>query len=450
MERTPPWAACCLIATLLAAPAPAQPPTSASPPAIPTRNVRLVDETGATLVGRAYGGPDSNLVLLPDGRLGSAARLVATDEPFRPLDRAALRAKLAASTYDGFQVLETDHYLVFYQSSQAFAEDSARLLESLYSKLVQKFRDLGFDATDAEFPLVAVIFRSEADFRAHREIDPEVQAYYDVISNHIFLYETSDRRREDPQVAAMRKPQTVTHEGTHQALANIGVQPRLSSWPPWLIEGMAELAAASERRNGEWIGFSQVNPIHIATIEDLRDGLATQGAVEGQPRADVGWQPGRSLTEYLVTREKLTPTDYALAWALTHFLANKQTDTFLAYLKEMSAQTPGVSVPAEERLAAFRRHFGDKWRPLDAALEKHVEKLRSRAALVYYAVTFEQTLPGNLMRRGALVSRSPQTIREWVELRMPDPHGGPYRWQATPFRSRPQAILFTEQWMRSF
>ena len=46
---------------------------------------------------------------------------------------------------------------------------------------------------------------------------------------------------------ALRKPQTVAHEGAHQILANIGVQPRLSDWPLWLIEGFAEYCATPTR-----------------------------------------------------------------------------------------------------------------------------------------------------------------------------------------------------------
>src|SRR5262249_14952758 len=151
-----------------------------------------------------------------DGRLASLVRPVYTDEPFQPLSADALRKRLSGGEFRGFEVEQTEHYLVFYQSSEAFARDSARLLESLYRKLSEKFRDRGFAVTPAESPLVAVIFRSEEEFRAHREIDPDVQAYYDILSNRIFLYETSERQLEDPQYAAIRKPQTVTHEGTHQ------------------------------------------------------------------------------------------------------------------------------------------------------------------------------------------------------------------------------------------
>jgi hypothetical protein len=418
---------------------------SAPPPAEP-RRVRVTDETGAVSIGREYGPPAVAQVLMPDGRLAALVRPVYTQEPFQPLSLDQLRKQLVAGEYRGFEVERTEHYLVFYQSSPAFAKDSARLLESLYKKLGDKFHERGFAVKPAEFPLVAVIFRSEEEFRAHRQIDSDVQAYYDIVSNRIFFYEISQQQREDPQFAAMRKPQTVVHEGTHQVLQNIGVQPRQADWPPWLVEGLAELAAASDRRNGEWVQFSQVNPLHIATLDDLRDSVALQGNTPSGSRAALGRDPNSSLVEYIITRTDLSPTDYSLAWALTHYLANSKTPAFLSFLKEMSQVSPGVKRTVEENTAVFVRHFGDKFRQIDAQVDRHLAKLRSQTNLVYYGVVFEQPMPGNRVRRATLVSRSPQVIREWVTTGVPDPQGGPPRWQAFEFRTRAEAIEATESW----
>ncbi len=42
------------------------------------------------------------------------------------------------------------------------------------------------------------------------------------------------------------------------------------------------------------------------------------------------------LVEYLVTKTDLTPTDYALALALTHYLARRRPEAFVAYLRAMT------------------------------------------------------------------------------------------------------------------
>jgi hypothetical protein len=413
------------------------------------KRVRVGDRSGRTMIARVHGPPEAGVVFLPDGHLGWPNRLIYTNEPFEPMTAEEVVEQLRAGQFADFHLLQAQHYAILYQCSPQFAEQSGKLLDSLYEGLLERFQSHGFPVHESEFPLVAVIFENESDFRAHREVDPDIQAYYEVVSNRIYFYETRKRDEDDPQFAAMRKPQTVAHEGTHQILQNIGVQPRLSDWPPWIVEGLAELAAAPRTKNGEWAGFSQGYPTHIATLEDLQDSMALQGRSARSARVRVGQASGRSRVEYIISRDRLTPTDYALSWALTHFLANKRTREFLNYLKELGQSTPGKKRDDAEELARFLRHFGANTEEMEPEISRHLSRLRNQTPLVYYAVLFEQPVPGNLIRRGTLVSRSPPLIREWVEQRMPDPRGGPFTWRIVPFRSRQQAFLFTEQWLNA-
>lgn len=386
------------------------------------------------------------MLLLPDGQIAWTDRPVYADEPFVPATADEIRDRLLAGPFAGFESLSTPHYLILYKCSSSYAAASGRMLESLYAGLLQRFKERGFDVREAEFPLVAIIFANEDDFRAHREVPSDVQAYYDVVSNRIFLYEIKPDSVDD-QRAALRRPQTVAHEGTHQILQNIGVQQRMADWPGWLVEGLAELAASTGSHDDQWGGMSQVNPLHIATLEDLLDAqwMRQAGGVNVPPAHD--WR--RSLVDYLGRREHLTPTDYALSWTLTHFLANRRTEAFLAYLKEMSKREPGVTYNDNDDAALFRKHFGPRPEKLDRELSQHVQRLREKVVLTYYAVTFEQAMPGGFVRRATLVSRSPALIREWIEDRMPDPRGGAYQWQATPFRERAMAFQYADAWLQS-
>src|SRR5262249_47333195 len=144
-----------------------------------------------------------------------------TDEPFRPATADEVRDQLHKGPYRGFHAKQTEHYLILYQCSARFAEHSAKLLESLYRGLVDRFQKMKFDVCDCEFPLVAIIYADEDDFRARRNVDADVQAYYEIMSNRVYFFEQSTKQREDPMFEAMRKPQTVAHEGTHQILNNI-------------------------------------------------------------------------------------------------------------------------------------------------------------------------------------------------------------------------------------
>ncbi len=425
------------------------PPPAPQPDA---KRIRVRIEDQRIVIARVHGtGPDGeSSILLPDGQLRSVTGdLAETDEPFVPATADAMEHALLAGEYKGFHLIKSAHYLIFYQSSQRFAEASGKLLENLYKGLTEALRKQDIATHEAEFPLVAVIYRTEKDFRANKPVAPAVQACYEILTNRIFLYETSESDKNAPELSALQRPQMVAHEGTHQILSNIGVQPRLGAWPIWLIEGLAEYCSppAVVRRGGRevitWRGLGVVNPFHMATISDLEDPESIQAAGIQGPRIER--ERGTPLVEYLVTREDLNPTDYALAWALTHYLAKDRTPAFVNYLKALTQLPPLTKRNPADQLAAFRDAFGQDLVKLDKAVAKHLAKQRYEP-LPYYAVVFEQPIGRNRVRRGAMVSRSPSVIQQWVE-RSITPDGGVPSWEAYPHQTKASAVIAVKQWL---
>lgn len=387
---------------------------------------------------------------MPDGRIVWPNRMVETDDPFKPWTAEEIRDGLLDRAYKDFESKVTEHYVILYECSPGFAETSARLLESLYVGLINQCLERGLEVHAAEFPLVAVIYRTEAGFRARNDVGRDVEAFYDIVTNRIFFYESNDTDAVDPKLAALRRPQTVAHEGTHQVLQNIGVQPRMADWPAWLVEGLAELASSSQRKADRWAGFGKVNPYHMATLQDLHEGLSAPSGMTSPVGSLTSPACNRSMAEYIVTRKELSPTDYALAWSLTHYLNRRQPKDFLAYLRRMSRMTPFEPQSASENLVSFRRAFGVERLPsFDRAVRHHVGTLFRDASYVpvqYIAVTFEQELPTGLLRRGTIVSQSPSIIQEWL-VSTASPDGGLYVWHAVPFPTRGSAEFFTRQWL---
>jgi hypothetical protein len=429
-------------------PVPVDSLASPGPDSSTPRRVRIRDEDGRVVVARIHGSEKSGLVMLPDGRLGWPKGLAFTDEPFviDPPERVA--DHLLQGAFRGFQLHRTPHYLVLYRGREAYAIASGQLLESLYDGLTAKLREKGLDIHDAEFPLVAIIFRDEAEFRAHAPVAEDVQAYFNIATNQILLYEQSQRDRSAPDVEARKRPQTVAHEGTHQILQNIGLHRRLAPWPPWLVEGLAEyFAPTTLTADGRWEGGNRINPFHMATLRDLQDPLSPQVREPGQPTLRVGHDARQPVVEYLITKTDLSPTDYALAWALTHYLANKQFDAFLGYLKKQSALEPGTERSKAEHLADFRAAFGDDLAKLDRALARYLAGLKGYENLPYYAVSFEQPIGPGIARRAAMVSQSPAMIRQWID-EVTTRDGGIPSWRATPFPTKTRARLAAETWIR--
>ncbi len=426
-------------------PVPSDAPTPDQP-----RRLLVRDQNGKPVVAREHGMlKDQMAVVLPDGTIGWPTNQIFTDDKFVPATIDDLEQTLHNGEYATFRVVKTAHYLVFYQSSERFARDSADLLEKLYERLIPALRKQKAPVTEAEFPLVAVIFRSEDDFRANREVARDVQAYYEILSNRIFFFEKGKRDAAAPEVSAFRKPQTVAHEGTHQLLHNVGIQPRMSPWPIWLVEGLAEYCSPprSTKKGGlAWDGLGQVNPIHLATIRDLDDPMSAQ--VRGGPKPPSARDRNQPLVEYLVTRTELTPTDYALSWGLAHYLAVKKVDQLFAYIRQLNQLRPFETRTPDQQLADFRAIFGKNLAKLDTQVADHLDKLKvpDAQALPFYAVLIAQPVARNSVRRMAMVSQSPSMIRQWFD-EASNSGRNDFTWHVVPHPNRTRAMLTANTWV---
>ncbi|OJW04217.1 MAG: hypothetical protein BGO49_31275 [Planctomycetales bacterium 71-10] len=428
---------------------------AASSPVESERRFLLRDESGRQVVARLHGCHEGKAVLvLPDGRLGIPSMLVPADEPFRPLSADEVAEDLLRGPFEGFKLHRTEHYLILHQGEDdSFARSNGLLLEDLYARLLAAFRKHEVTVHEAEFPLVAVIFKSEEDFRRYRPVAPDVQAYYEIYTNRIFLYEEPSGRRAGPEVDALLKPQMTAHEGTHQILQNIGVQPRLAEWPLWLIEGLAEYCATPASRKGQpaWDGLGQINNLHMATLRELEDPVSLSMRGQDLQTKSLFRKPGQPLVEAMIRRGELTPTEYALAWAMTHYLAMKRSDDFTRFLRVMAAAPPLEPRSADDHVRAFRQAFGDDLGKLDRTIHAYLNRLTKQKGydpMPYYAVLFEQPLANGLLRRAAMVSQSPQLIKQWIG-EMSNPAAGLPSWQAAPFPSRARADLAVREWMQS-
>jgi hypothetical protein len=435
------------------------PPMSTSRDSSPER-IKIRDRSGRVMVARLHGEHDGqSRFILPDGQLGIPTRLIPTDEPFRPLTQDELYDLLKRELFSTFESFKTAHYLIYFQakseSSRMFAERSGALLENLHNGLTETFRRRGIPIHELEFPLVVVIFGSEREFRAHKKVAPDVQAYYEIYTNRIYFYETSERDHLAPELATLMRPQTVAHEGTHQILANIGVQPRLGAWPIWLTEGLAEYCAApvqDKQGNATWKGLGMINALHMATIRDLEDPHSMQVKSRHEHTSRTGRDPGKPLLESLIRADHLSPTDYALAWALTHYLALKRGDDFVKFLIEMGKLPPLVPRTADQQVAAFKKSFGDDLAKLDKQIAGYLVKLARQKGydhLPYYAVKFEQPFGNGMLRRAAMVSQSPSMIQQWIQ-EVSSPRGAAPSWDVNAHLSRHHAVKAAESFMHGY
>lgn len=364
------------------------------------RRVLVKNQQGEVKVGKVHVEADDRVVvMLPTGKLISVRPREATDteRPFQPATQGELIDRLKTEQFRGFKDGSTKRYVYIYNTSEPFYTATHTILETMYPKLVTFCENLGLRVRDPDVPMVVIMFRTDEEYQQFRKMPSGVVAYYDIVSNHIVMYEQSKLAEVAPALAIKQSISTIAHEGVHQIFHNIGVQQRLSDWPMWLGEGVPEYCAPTHTdRRVRWKGVGTVNDLRMYSLAEL---LKSQGRSLSEGR----------LVERTVRSSNLDSGGYATAWALTYHLAKNRTREFRDYIQDVSRLQPLQDDVDHE--AVFTRHFGDDF----ATLQQQM--LTSLKGLPYQDPVANQphfmALLDTPLRRSTMVTTSPASIRRW-------------------------------------
>ena len=412
--------------------------------------VTTSDASGEGVVGRIHVRVgEGAVILLPDGQLVArkAGQFAPTDRKFEPLTKEAVQTRLAAE-FPGFKVASTAHYVYVYDSSEEFAFGTSRILETMLPGLKEHCEKVQrLSVHEPQVPLVAVMFQTEQSFQKYRRMPEGVVAYYHSLSNRVFMYEQSRLQRQRPDLALQQAISTVAHEGTHQILRNIGVQQRLSIWPMWLDEGLAEYFAPTMVTDKlKWKGAGQINDLRMFELEQYLKSKAAE-------------EPSGETIDHTVLAAQLSSTGYATAWSLTHYLAKNRRPEFATLLRECSklgpfegatdVVPPGVVRSNREQ---FTRLFGDDLKGLETRLVLHLKKQPYNDPfqnLPHFVATL-QTGEGRKLKRSALTFHSPQLAQNWVReslAKVPDDQRPAAQSAVKLFANRQQAEAYAAQFL---
>jgi hypothetical protein len=330
------------------------------------RRVLVSLEGQSPVVAKVHIEVDDRLVLImPDGRLTSIPTREATitERPFVAITKDELAKQLTAGRFQGFKTRQTKRFLYVYNTSDLFYTGTSRILETMYPGLFAYYKRQHIDVEDPAVPLVVIMFRTQEEFNAYDPKPDGVVAYYSGLSNFVVMYEESKLSRMAPDLAVKDAISTIAHEGVHQVLHNIGVQQRLSRWPMWTSEGLAEFFAPTDvSRDIRWKGVGMVNDIRMKELEMYVKGVSN--------RVKNG-----DTVHATVLAPQLTSTGYASAWALTHFLAQRRPTAFAEYQREVSELKPLKVLSPAESEQLFVKHFGKDFPALETAMVKHLQGL---------------------------------------------------------------------------
>lgn len=304
--------------------------------------------------------------------------------PFTPMSGEALGEALRARLGGSFQIHRTQHYVIAYETSPAFAVWVGALFERLLRGFEAYWSQRGLELADPEFPLPIVIFGSQDRFREHAEVelggDPGgIVAYYHLLHNEVVLYDltesdagTGGARSNGERIdAILSRPEayalvaTIVHEATHQVAYNTGLQRRLSDVPMWINEGLATFFETPDLRSRSgWRGIGLENSLRMPQLRQL---LASRrpNSIEQLIVDDQRFRNPETLLDA-----------YAESWGLVFYLAKVKKDEFSAYLAELSQKSPLGEDGPEARLETFRRHFGEDLEALDREFTRYMLRRR--------------------------------------------------------------------------
>jgi hypothetical protein len=311
------------------------------------------------------------LLLARDGALWAVKKedLIARRsdaKPFAPLTREELARQLQGEL-PGFRVHTTQHYLICYNTSPAYARWVGGLFEGLYKAFYNYWTRRGAVLHDPPFPLVAVVFDAQAAFQKHArselgEAAQSIIGYYNLHTNRMTMYDltgveaaggnerTASARIQQilSQPGAERTVATIVHEATHQLAFNSGLQVRFADVPLWVSEGIAIYFETPNLESTK--GWRNVGAVNRFNLVNFRKYL---------PRRPPGSLPQLLLDDKRFRDSAAAPDAYAEAWALTYFLLQTRGEAYVRYLKTLAEQKPLVDVSPQQRLADFKRFFGD-------------------------------------------------------------------------------------------
>jgi hypothetical protein len=310
------------------------------------------------------------------------------DAPFRPLTPQEMSKSVAAELPKQFEVYQTPHYLIFYDTSRAYAQWCGALFERLYAAFRNSWSHRGFEPGEPEFPLVAIVFADKQMYAKFSQKDlgdaaESIVGYFNLETNRMVMCDLTGTAAAGPRAAGSARlgttaqinqvlaaPEaaltvaTIVHEATHQIAFNCGLHARLSPCPFWFSEGVAMYFETPDLHSTKgWAGVGAVNRPRLA-----------------QFRAYLPGRPADSLKTLLVSDRrfhdtKLAPDAYAEAWALVYFLLHQHPKEYVEYLKVLASKQPLVEDSPEQRLEEFEKFFGP-WKRLDVEFQRFMARVR--------------------------------------------------------------------------
>ena len=331
---------------------------------------------------------DGKLIAFPFSDVKSFKKVA---QRFKPYSAAEMRSQLTLEFGREFEVIGTTHYLIC--AAPGHGKKYGELFEQLYRECHVYFSTRGFQVKSLEFPLVAIIFPTQAPFVKYAHSDKitkttHLAGYYQLQTNRIAIFDPStssktaaNEDRTSPAISFSPDHQivakagsmnsslqdTIMHEATHQVAFNLGLHSRIGKTPLWVIEGLAM----------------------VFEHPDSRKAAQSSDRAQRLNRERYLWfgnyvkkrRNKRALEEFLSHDQlfkKQTLDAYSEAWSLSFFLMETRSSQYTKYLKRITDRPMLSDYSAQERLKDFHDCFGtrNKMEMFEAEYVRFIQRLQ--------------------------------------------------------------------------
>ncbi len=210
----------------------------------------------------------------------------------------------------------------------AFIQKASRFMNRVDEVFLRYAKSRKFPLQEPSFPLVLLIFESDADFNEYAAeatgnsglSAANIAGFYSPITNWLAVRMSSCDSFEVP-----------LHEAIHLEMYN-RVFKRLAPIPKWFDEGIA----TGFEGEGERISISpvKVNPRYATQAQRMSGRVNWRTVIEN---------------DGAFTADVLAGDAYTLAWCMHWLLANKHREEYEAYVQELATREPLEQLAASER-----------------------------------------------------------------------------------------------------
>ena len=302
-----------------------------------------------------------------------------SDVPFSAMSNDELGNDLLSQVQAGFEIHQTDHYVICSSSAEEYAQFVGKLLEKVFDQYFEFMGEQEIAVRQPAGKLPVIILQSEAEFKEfaaaqHPETSFEdTPGYYSLRDNQMLLMDLT-RDRSLRSSTAIRKRlsdqplqvATMVHEAVHQLAFNTGLQIRMADNPFWLSEGLAlYFEPIAPRSANLWTRPGLVSGRHHPVFVQHSENGATEIPLRDLLSVDKAFLSADTMA-----------TAYAESWGLTSYLIRQQKDGMKKYLTKISQRKPLQRVSPEERVAEFQEAFGKSPDEIERETVSFVRRLR--------------------------------------------------------------------------